>query len=166
VTQPPLPYWAEGLAMARPVMGSGVLYRDAAGAVLLVKPSYKAGWDLPGGIVEPGESPLEAVRREVVEELGVALRVGRLLEVDWAPDDVIGDKLLWVFDGGVLDHAQLAALRVDGEELLAVAVHPPARLGDVCPPRLATRIRTAITALAGFGAVYAEHGTPVVAAQG
>ena len=151
--------------MARPVMGSGALYRDRVGAVVLVKPSYKDGWDLPGGIVEPGESPLEAVRREVVEELGVALPVGRLLEVDSAPDDVIGDKLLWVFDGGVLDSAQLAALRVDGEELLAVAVHPPAELEALCPPRLARRIRTAITALRVNGAVYAEHGTPVDGAE-
>jgi 8-oxo-dGTP pyrophosphatase MutT (NUDIX family) len=146
--------------MARVVMASGALYRDAAGAVVLVKPSYKDGWDLPGGIVEPGESPADAVRREVVEELGCALPVGRLLTVDWAPDDLIGDKLLWVFDGGVLDEATLTALRVDGEELTDVRAHPLAVLDVVCPSRLARRIRTALLAADLGRTLYAEHGTP------
>jgi len=158
---PLLPEWARALAMARPVMGSGVLYRDSSGGVVLVKPSYKDGWDLPGGIVEPGESPRHAVCREIVEELGEPLPVGRLLEVDWAPDDLLGDKLLWVFDGGVLDDALLAGLEVDGVELLAVAARPVPELEALCPPRLARRIRTAIGALDGPGGVYAEHGTPV-----
>jgi len=160
VTQPSLPEWAQGLRMARPVMGSGVLYRDGSDRLVLVKPSYKEGWDLPGGIVEPGESPHQAVCREVVEELGTALPVGRLLVVDWAPDDVVGDKLLWVFDGGVLADAQLAALRVDGEELLDAAAHPAADLEALCPPRLARRIRTAMAALDAVDGVYAELGAP------
>lgn len=158
MSQPHMPHWASGLAMARVVMGSGALVRDESGRVLLVKPSYKEGWDLPGGIVEPGESPYSAVCRELVEELGSELAVGGLLVVDWAPDDVIGDKLLWVFDGGVLEAGGLADLRVDGEELVAVAVHDPADLDSVCPPRLARRIRTALDAVGQAGAAYAEFG--------
>jgi len=49
------------------LVAAGALFRDAGGRVLLVKPHYKAGWDIPGGMVEPGETPSEACAREVTE---------------------------------------------------------------------------------------------------
>jgi 8-oxo-dGTP diphosphatase len=86
--------------MATPRVAAGALVRDPAGRVLLVRPTYKAGWDVPGGYVEPGETPSQACRRELDEEIGLRLRPGRLLVVDWAPHPEEGDKVLFVFDGG------------------------------------------------------------------
>jgi ADP-ribose pyrophosphatase YjhB (NUDIX family) len=43
--------------MARPRVAAGLLIRDDTGRVLLVKPTHKDGWDIPGGYVEPGETP-------------------------------------------------------------------------------------------------------------
>jgi ADP-ribose pyrophosphatase YjhB (NUDIX family) len=71
--------------MATPRVAAGVLFRDQDGRVLLVKPTDKDGWDLPGGYVEPGERPKQAARREVREELGIGAQIGQLLVVDWAP---------------------------------------------------------------------------------
>ncbi len=88
--------------MAHPRVAAGVLFFDEADRVLLVRPSYKPGWDIPGGYVEPGESPKQACVREVNEELGITPPIGRLLVVDWAPHPDEGDKMLFVFDGGVL----------------------------------------------------------------
>ena len=56
---------------------SQMLVRDPEGRVLLCQLTYKRDWDLPGGVVEVGESPRLAVEREVEEELGLALRARR-----------------------------------------------------------------------------------------
>ena len=48
-----------------------MLVRDPDGRVLLCRLTYKNDWDLPGGVVEVGESPQDAVSREVEEELGL-----------------------------------------------------------------------------------------------
>lgn len=50
---------------------------DAQGRVLLIR-TTKAGWELPGGRVEPGEDLVEAAQREALEESGCAVEVGRL----------------------------------------------------------------------------------------
>ena len=53
-----------------------MLVRDDAGRVLLCRLTYKKDWDLPGGVVEVGESPREAVSREIEEELALTVKAG------------------------------------------------------------------------------------------
>ena len=101
-------------------LGAGVIVRDAIGRVLLVEPTYKPTWEIPGGLVEADESPLQACRREVAEELGIELPVHRLLVVDWVPRrGVWPEGLLFVFDGGVLEEHRLADVRLPVDELAA-----------------------------------------------
>src|SRR5919199_5944753 len=103
--------------MARPRVAAGMLVHDDQGRVLMVRPTYKDGWDIPGGYVEPDESPAQAAERELAEELNVRRAPGRLLVVDWAPHPAEGDKLLFVFDGGTLTDSEAATLRPDGDEI-------------------------------------------------
>ena len=62
------------------IVGVSAIVRDGAGRILLIK-TAKAGWELPGGRVEQGEDFLTALTREVREETGCAIDVGRLTGV-------------------------------------------------------------------------------------
>ena len=93
--------WRESRPKKR--MGAGVLIRDGAGRVLLVGPTYKQSWEIPGGSVEADESPRVACAREVAEELGLRLNVGRLLCMEWqGPEPDRSESLMFIYDGGVL----------------------------------------------------------------
>jgi len=147
----------ESFEVATPRVAAGAVIRDVEGRILLVKPTYKDGWEIPGGYVVPGESPAETCSRELAEEIGLHRRAGRLLLVDWAPDPDEGDKLLFVFDGGRLDDVSEAL--PDGAEISEARFFNPGELPDLMPARLSRRISTAISAADGDD-TYAEHGVP------
>ena len=78
----------------RRIPAAGAVITDAAGRVLLVLRGHapQAGrWSIPGGRVEPGESPAQAAVREALEETGLTVRVVRelgVVELPWREDAV------------------------------------------------------------------------------
>ncbi|MFI6762459.1 NUDIX domain-containing protein [Micromonospora sp. NPDC050417] len=148
--------------MATPRVAAGALFFDTEGRVLLVKPHYKNHWDIPGGYVEPGESPRAACIREVAEELGLSVDVGPHLVVDWAPADNEGDKILFIFDGGTLSEDDQRRIVFRDGELAEWRFVAADDLDAYGPARLTRRMRTAATARRRGRAAYAEHGSEPV----
>src|SRR3954467_15362490 len=146
--------------MARPRVAAGVLFHDDQGRILMVRPTYKDGWDIPGGYVEPDESPAQAAARELAEELNLHRVPGRLLVVDWAPHPAEGDKLLFVFDGGSITSSEVAVLSPDGDEIAEARYWSTEDLDELGPKRLVDRLRLALIALDSGQALYAERGSP------
>lgn len=153
-------YFAEGNAkQARKRVAAKVLLRDEQGRVVLVNPTYKDFWDLPGGMVEGNEPPTVAAAREVLEELGIQVHIGRLLVLDWeAPHGPWDDQLVFVFDGGVLGREQIEPLHVSDPEISEFEI---LEIGDArrrLRPDMAEKLVRAMAA-ADSGAIdYAEGG--------
>jgi 8-oxo-dGTP diphosphatase len=139
---------------------AGALILDEAGRVLLVEPNYKDHWEIPGGIIEVGETPSQGCAREIAEELGLTREPGRLLVVDWAPHPELGDRVLFVFDGGVLIKPDIAAIRLQPEELDSYEFLEPADALDRLIPRLRRRVSAALQAKTESRTMYLEHGIP------
>ena len=139
-------------------LAAGALYFDRDHQVLLVKPTYRDGWEIPGGYVEPGESPRQACLREVKEELGIDAELGDLLVVDWAPDPADGDKLLFIFEASPLSEQDQRDLTLDGTELSEYGFFPVEELGGLLSARLARRVTAAGDARENHCTLYLEHG--------
>ncbi|HWF72208.1 MAG TPA: NUDIX hydrolase [Solirubrobacteraceae bacterium] len=101
---------------------AGAMIFDPAGRLLILKPSYKPKWTIPGGQIEPdGESPWEACRRETFEECGLRVERGRLAAVDFLrprPDPRRPGGVRFLFDCGALDDDALKAIELQHEEIL------------------------------------------------
>jgi 8-oxo-dGTP diphosphatase len=149
-------------SLARKRMAAGALFRDAAGRVLLVEPTYKHTWELPGGAVEKEESPTAACRREVIEELGLDRAVGRVVAIDWVPSrPERPEGLMLVYDGGVLTDADIAAIQLQADELASFAFVEAERVPELVSALLARRIAACVDAVAAGMVVSLENGRPI-----
>ena len=68
--------WAMRATNARFTVTAGAIVFNESGQVLLLKHRFRAGsgWGLPGGFLEAGEQPLDALRRELREEIGMEIK--------------------------------------------------------------------------------------------
>lgn len=76
------------LAILTPACGA-VIFDPTRKKVLLTRRSDNGRWCLPGGAIDPGESAAECCEREVLEETGLVVRVGRLVGVYSSPHRII-----------------------------------------------------------------------------
>ena len=144
-------------------VASGVLLFDEHDRVLLVDPTYKPGWEFPGGVVESGEAPTLAGVREVGEELGLRLHVEpRLLVVDWEPPVPPGfGGMRLLFDGGRLAAEDAASLLLPGAELRGWRFVTEEDAATLLPPVRLDRLRCALRARRSGHPLYLEAGVPV-----
>jgi len=142
---------------------SQLLVRDPDDRVLLCQLTYKQDWDLPGGVVEVGESPQRAAGREVQEELGLTLAAGPLLLTDWLPPwGGWDDALCLVFDGGRHETGILDHVVRQPREIRAVEFCTAQQVAERCADFTARRVSSALAALEGPAPTYVESGRGAV----
>lgn len=139
-------------------MGAGALFFDSEGRVLIVKPSYKEVWEIPGGVVENNESPRKAAEREIQEELGLSKYLSKLLCVDYQdPHDIKTESLMFVFDGGSLTIDDIDSIKLDGKELIEYRFATVEEASTLLSPALARRVQQAINAKKQERGLYLEN---------
>lgn len=141
-------------------MGAGALFFNEHAQVLLVKPNYKPGWEIPGGVVELDESPRVCCQREVYEEIGLRRAIGPLLLLEYSDRvDVKTESLMFVFDGGVLSAAEIATIKLQTDELETFAFFDQSTL----PAKMTATLRHRVLAACQHrhvdnqGALYLEN---------
>ena len=144
---------------------SGALIFDRRGRLLIVNPTYKAHWTIPGGIMEEdGETPWEACRREVLEEVGLRVDAGRLAAVDFLrPKPAKPGGMRFLFDCGTSDDEVLGSISLQAEELSEFRLATPAKALQLLSGPLRRRVGAALGATS---CVYLEDGRPTPGVRG
>lgn len=154
------PPGAAVLDIPRIPASAGALIFDPAGRLLVLKPTYKGGWTVPGGQMEAdGETPWEACRREVHEETGLIVDNGRLVCVDFLrPRPGKPGGMRFLFDCGALSDETLGVIELQDAELSEYRFADMADAIPLLSGPLRRRVRSAVGAA---GAVYLEDGLAV-----
>ena len=136
---------------------AGAMIFDRSGRLLILRPSYKPRWSIPGGQIEADdESPWEACRREVLEECGLHVERGRLACVDFRRsrrDRPGGVRFL--FDCGAFSDEILSAIKLQQEEIIE---HRFAELDDAFALLSGPLRRRVRKALSSKRCLYLEEG--------
>ncbi|WP_181871638.1 NUDIX domain-containing protein [Sphaerisporangium album] len=110
---------------------------DDVGRWLLVR--HRGRWQLPGGLVQRGESPLAAAERETSEETGLSLRAVELVIVAWVARRGHPGRLVFVFSA----HLHTTAVRLQASELEAWRLSRPEEALRLLHPLIAERLKAA-----------------------
>ena len=152
---------AVSIGIPRIPASAGALVWDRKGRLLILKPTYKGGWTIPGGIIEAnGETPWEACRRETREECGLEVRRGRLVCVDFLrPRPGRPGGMRFLFSCGTFRDSMLSGIVLQEVEISAYRL---ARV-DRALRQLSGPVRRRVTAAVNNSGKlqYLEDGRPV-----
>lgn len=130
---------------------------------LLVEPTYKATWDVPGGVSDVDESPRSTAQREVAEELGLEVQPGRLLATDWiSRRGAWTEVVAFLFDGGVVS-TPASNLTLQGEEIRSARFVSLSEAQTLMTSWEYARVAAAVDARPRHMTVYLEDGDPTEA---
>jgi 8-oxo-dGTP diphosphatase len=140
-------------------MASSALFLNPTGQILIVRPTYRPYWLLPGGSVEEDESPREACIREVKEELGIDIPLMNLLGIDYlSRENEETECVQFAFYGGTLSTSQIHTIVLPEVELSDYRFLPLEEILPILSPKLARGLPYYVEALRRDAVVYLEDG--------
>jgi 8-oxo-dGTP diphosphatase len=133
-----------------PTLGVFAAITDEAGRILCVRMNYATrAWTTPGGRVESGESPLDALKREVLEESGLDVVTGELVGIYSKP---YKDDLVLFFRASVVRRNPWQP----NDEISQMGYFGRDELPEPMSPGVRTRIIDALDGAAGIVRVISE----------
>ena len=145
------------------VMAVGVLFFNKSQELLIVKPTYKEHWSIPGGVVDRDESLRDACAREVKEEIDLEVKDLKLLCVDYMSARVSeyinkSENLQFVFAGGILTTNQIENIILEKKELAEYKFMKPELALPLLNKNLSNRLPACFDALKDDSVFYLEGG--------
>ncbi len=138
---------------------AGVLIFNQSGEILIVKPSYKNYWEIPGGITDLNESLMQTANREAKEEIGIDVIITSLLCVDYkSARPPVTDSLQVIFDTVPLTQAQITDIRIDNNEIVEYGFYPVDKALTLLGEALSQRVAQAVKAKEAKTVFYLENG--------
>lgn len=142
-----------GIPRKRSAVGVLIFQNDQ---ILVLEPTYKPNWVVPGGVVEKSESPLEAAKRECREEIGVDVEIKEFLCADYKRgNEEIGDAVHFLFLGVLPESAEL---KVDENEIKCFVWLSLQEALKKFDTHLATRVTCGFKAIRDQRSYYCEEG--------
>ena len=130
-------------------IGVGIILKNKEGKILILKTNYLGGkWTFPAGGNEQYESPHETIIREVHEEIGIDINVGRLLFIETVNHkDINEDNIVFYFDGGILSEAQIQEISLTEQETIDFGFYNASELEKMLEPHVKARLPYLLKAL-------------------
>lgn len=149
--------------LPRKRMAAGVIFFNETEEILIVKPSYKDYWSVPGGVIDKDESPRDAALREVKEEIGLDLKSMELVCIDYMSPQNSGysthdENIQFIFYGGILTSEDINNIQVPNEEISEYKFVSEEKAIKSVSDRLANRLKPCFEALEKGMPVYLEGG--------
>lgn len=143
--------------MPAKLMGAGALFFNERNELLILKQSYNDAWSIPGGIVDDHESPLQAVLREIKEEIGLTVHGVDFLGVNYVGETTARqENVQFIFYGGILDSSQIRNIKIDNDEIVDFKFLPVKEAIPLVNERLQIRIPKCIELIGKKMGVYFE----------
>lgn len=156
--------------MSEPVSQSKIEYynslprkRSAVGVLifkdeklLVLEPTYKLNWLVPGGVIEKFESPLEAAIRECQEEIGIEVKIESFLCADFKRgDSITGDAIHYLFRAKLPKNFNI---KVDESEIKQALWLSSDEALDKFDSHLGLRVKVGLEAIKLNRSFYCEDG--------
>jgi 8-oxo-dGTP pyrophosphatase MutT (NUDIX family) len=151
---PPQEYYE---SLAKVPTAGGAIFRNSKGEFLILKLTYKYDWHISGGMTEKGETPKQAVIREIYEELGIKIKKARLFCVDAVTEEPY-DRLLFIFDCGILSDKMIKSLKLDPKEVEKYEFVSAKKMYQLLAPKAKKRFKNSFKAFSERGIAYLENG--------
>jgi ADP-ribose pyrophosphatase YjhB (NUDIX family) len=120
--------WLVRLIAPKYTVGATAIIERPDGHLLLVRQSYRHRWGVPGGLLKRGEDPAVGVRREVFEEIGLAIE---LVGPPAVVVDAVPQRVDVVYRARPVSLAQLGDVRPSSPEIVEVRWFAPDALPEL-----------------------------------
>lgn len=124
--------------------------------ILVLEPTYKPNWVIPGGVVESCESPLEASARECLEEIGLNVKIDSLLCIDYKRGNKeTGDAIHFLFLGSIGNDDEIQLNKIEIKSCHWMSIDEALKKFDT---HLSSRVKAGQIALESARVVYCHDG--------